>query len=113
MALSSELEEWTLCPTSPDPKALENMLEEIGDVELDEGNGSISLKLPGGMGIEAMLGMAITPPMIPEGEALPPVPATDTAKIVSAQDTDDDGIKDEYTVEYSDGSKQGISIMSK
>ncbi len=113
MALSSESEEWTLCPTSPDPEALENMLDGIGKADLDEENGSISLKLPGGMGIEAMLGMAITPPMIPEGEALPPVPATDTAKIVSAQDTDDDGIKDEYTVEYSDGSKQGISIMSK
>ena len=112
MALSSELEEWTLCPTSPDPEALENMLEEIGDVELDEGNGSISLILPNGMDIEAMLGMAVTPLVIPEGKALPPVPETDTAKIVSAQDTDGDGIKDEYTVKYSDGSKQGISVMS-
>jgi len=114
MNLSSELEatSWTLCPTSPDPKALENMLEEIGDVELDEGNGSISLILPGGTGIEAILGMAITPPVVLKGEALPPVPATDTAKIVSAQDTDGDGTKDEYTVEYSDGSRQGVSVMN-
>ncbi len=112
MALSSELEEWTLCPTSPDPKALENMLEEIGDVELDEGNGSISLKLPNGMDIEAMLGMAVTPLVIPEGEALPPVPATDTAKIVSAQDTDGDGAKDEYTILYPKGEIQAISVMN-
>ncbi len=114
MDLSSQSEDMlvTLCPTSPDPDALENMLEEIGDeAELDEGNGSISLILPGGTGIEAILGMAITPPMISEGEALSPVSETDTAEIVSAKDTDGDGAKDEYTVEYPDGAVQDILVI--
>ncbi|MDM8562032.1 hypothetical protein QUF54_01610, partial [Candidatus Marithioploca araucensis] len=107
----SEATSWTLCPTSPDPDALENMLEEIGEPELDEGNGSISLMLPGGMGIEAILGMAITPPVILKGEALPPVPETDTAEIVFDQDTNDDGTTDKYTVEYPDGAVQDILVI--
>jgi hypothetical protein len=101
----------TLCPTSPDPVALENMLEEIGEADIDEDNGSISLMLPGGTGIEAILGMAVTPPVIPEDEALPPVPETDTAKIVSDQDRNNDGTTDKYTVEYPDGAVQDILVI--
>jgi hypothetical protein len=85
----SEAASWTLCPTSPDPVALENMLEKIGYADIDEENGSISLRLPSGTDIEAILGMAVTPSVIPKGEALPPVPATDTAEILSDQDTNE------------------------
>jgi hypothetical protein len=104
----ADTETWSMCPTSPDPEALDKTLDKAGDGHVDEETGQIVLKLPNGQQITGKLDVAVKPTLIKDGDSLKPA-TTDKAEVAPAGDADGDGDQD-YKIKYPDGEEQLIFV---